>query len=174
MMIAKRSLFQFRGKFMRVFIVAARRSPVGAFGGTLKDTPPAELGAVVVKALLESLGERIQVDELIAGNVLAAGQGMNIARQIALKAGLPEAVPAYTVNKVCGSALKAVCLGASAITLGDADTVIAGGVESMSQAGFVNLSQRWGQKMGNVQSVDLMIQDRSEERRVGEECRYWW
>ena len=142
-----------------VYIVEAKRSAIGSFGGSLKDTPPAALGTTVVQGMMQQLPDELRVQELYAGNVLGAGHGMNIARQVLLGAGLPEAAPATTINNVCGSGLKAVCLAASAIQGGERDCVIAGGVESMSQTGFINLSQRWGQKMGPVSMQDLMVHD---------------
>lgn len=143
-----------------VYIVAAKRSPIGSFGGSLASLTPAQLGSQVARAVLAQVaGSNDSVGEVIVGNVLAAGHGMNIARQVSLGAGLPVEVPAYTVNKVCGSGLKAVTLGATAIASGEQESVLVGGVESMSQAGFVSLSSRWGAKMGHQQLVDLMIND---------------
>lgn len=142
-----------------VYIVAARRTAIGSFGGSLKDVSAANLGQICVKACLENLPEDLQVDEVITGNVLGAGQGMNLSRQISVGAGLSQAVPAYTINKVCGSGLKAVSLAATEVGSGNLDCVVAGGVENMSQAGFVSLTQRFGNKMGNATLVDLMIND---------------
>ncbi len=147
----------------KVFIVAATRSAIGNFGGTLIGTSPAELGRVVAQGALEkAFGARAEgatVDEVIVGNVLGAGHGMNIGRQVCLRSGLPVGVPAYTVNKVCGSGLKAITLGAQAIALGDAEAVLAGGVESMSQAPFTTLGARWGARLGHLSLNDAMIND---------------
>jgi acetyl-CoA C-acetyltransferase len=145
----------------RIFICAAGRSAIGGFGGSLIDMAPAELGAAVARGVLERAGakEAAELDEVVVGNVLAAGHGMNIARQVSLKAGVPVSVPAYTVNQVCGSGLKAVMLGASAIAAGDAGAVLAGGVESMSQAAFVSLGTRWGARLGHSELKDLLLSD---------------
>jgi acetyl-CoA C-acetyltransferase len=147
----------------KVFIVSATRSAIGNFGGTLIGTSPAELGRVVAQGALEktfgSRAEGATVDEVIVGNVLGAGHGMNIGRQVCLRSGLPVGVPAYTVNKVCGSGLKAITLGAQAIALGDAEAVLAGGVESMSQAPFTTLGARWGARLGHLSLNDAMIND---------------
>src|SRR5690606_27950907 len=128
--------------------VSALRTAVGKFGGTLAKTPAADLGAVVIKALLERSGVAgEQVGEVILGQVLQAGMGQNPARQAAIKGGLPHAVPAMTINKVCGSGLKAVMLAAQAIRDGDSEIVLAGGQESMSLAPHVLLGSRDGQRM---------------------------
>ena len=145
-----------------VFIVQACRTAIGSFGGALVHTSPQELGTTTVRTLLARAGlepSAATVDEVIFGNVLGAGHGMNIARQIAVHSGLSVATPAYTVNKVCGSGLKAVTLAATAIAAGDAETVLCGGVESMSQAAFASLSLRWGARMGTSEMKDLMISD---------------
>lgn len=144
----------------KVVITAALRSPIGAFGGSLKDVSAVELGVQLVKALLQqSRLEPHDVDELIFGNVLSAGLGQNISRQIALKAGIPAQVSAYTVNKLCGSGLKSVALGADAIRLNAAEIVICGGTESMSQAPYVQRNLRFGAKMGHVEVVDTLLND---------------
>jgi acetyl-CoA C-acetyltransferase len=143
-----------------IVIVAAARTAVGKFGGTLAKTPAAELGAVVIRALLERsalAGE--QIGEVILGQVLQAGTGQNPARQAAVKAGLPHGVPAMTINKVCGSGLKAVMLAAQAIRDGDSEIVIAGGQESMSMSPHVLNGSRDGQRMGDWKLVDSMIVD---------------
>ncbi len=143
-----------------VVIVSATRTAVGKFGGSLKDFGPGQLGSVVLKDALRRAGiEQSEVEEVIMGNVLSAGHGQNVARQAAIGAGIPEEVPSYCVNKVCGSGLKSVALGAQSIMLGDADVVLAGGVESMSQAPYALKKNRWGAKMGNDEVVDLMIHD---------------
>ncbi|MBX7144954.1 MAG: acetyl-CoA C-acetyltransferase [Oligoflexia bacterium] len=145
----------------KVYIASAVRTAIGSFGGSLTELAPAELGAHAARAALEqaNMKESPLVDEVIVGNVLGAGHGMNISRQVCLRAGLPVSTPAYTVNKVCGSGLKAISLGATEIAAGNYDCVLAGGVESMSQAAFVSLTQRWGARMGNSELKDLMLQD---------------
>jgi len=143
-----------------VVIVAAARTPVGSFGGTLSTVPASKLAATVIRALLEKTGiEPGQVDEVIIGQVLTAGAGMNPARQAAIHAGLPHSVPCLTINKVCGSGLKAVHLAAQAIKCGDADIVIAGGQESMSRAPHLLPDSRTGRKMGEWNMPDSMIID---------------
>jgi acetyl-CoA C-acetyltransferase len=141
-------------------IVAAARTAVGKFGGALAKTPATELGAAVIKSLLERAkldGE--QINEVILGQVLQAGTGQNPARQSVIKAGLPHAVPAMTINKVCGSGLKAVMLAAQAIRDGDSEIVIAGGQESMSMSPHVLPNSRDGQRMGDWKLIDTMITD---------------
>ena len=143
-----------------IVIVAAARTAVGKFGGTLAKTPASELGSIVIRELLKRAkltGD--QVDEVILGQVLQAGTGQNPARQAVIKAGLPHAVPAMTINKVCGSGLKAVMLAAQAIRDGDSEIVIAGGQESMSLAPHVLPASRDGQRMGDWKLVDSMIND---------------
>ena len=143
-----------------IVIVAAARTAVGKFGGALAKTPAPELGATVLKALLERArlsGE--QVGEVILGQVLQAGAGQNPARQALIKAGLPHAVPALTINAVCGSGLKAVMLAAQAVATGDSEIVVAGGQENMSLAPHVLPNSREGQRMGDWKLVDSMIND---------------
>lgn len=143
-----------------VVIVSAVRTAIGSFNGSLKDISASELGAVVIKSALEKAGVRAeQVDEVIMGNVLQAGLGQNPARQAALKAGLPTSVSAMTINKVCGSGLKAVHLATQAIIAGDAEIVVAGGMENMSQAPYLLKNARNGFKMGDQKLVDSMISD---------------
>ncbi len=143
-----------------VVIVSAVRSAIGSFLGSLKDVPATELGATVIKEALERAGvSPDSVDEVIMGNVLQAGLGQNPARQAALKAGLPETVSALTINKVCGSGLKAVHLARQAIVAGDADIIVAGGMENMSQAPFLLQNGREGFKMGDQKIIDSMITD---------------
>ena len=143
-----------------IVIVAAARTAVGKFGGTLAKTPAPELGATVIKALLERSGlAGAQISEVILGQVLTAGSGQNAARQAVVKAGLPLEVPAFTINKVCGSGLKAVMLAAQAIRDGDSEIVIAGGQENMSAAPHVLPNSRDGQRMGDWKLVDSMITD---------------
>ncbi|WP_020506577.1 acetyl-CoA C-acetyltransferase [Lamprocystis purpurea] len=143
-----------------IVIVAAARTAVGSFGGSLSTLTASELGATVLKALLDQTGVAPdQVDEVILGQVLTAGVGQNPARQTAIKAGLPHQVPAMTINKVCGSGLKAVQLAMQAIACGDAQIVIAGGQESMSQSAHILPRSRDGQRMGDWMMVDTMIVD---------------
>lgn len=141
-------------------IVDAARTAIGAFGGSLAAIPAHELGARVIKALLERNGLRgEEIDEVILGQVLTAGSGQNPARQAAMAAGLPKEVPSMTINKVCGSGLKAVSLAAQAIRCGDAEVIIAGGQENMSAAPHVLPKSRGGQKMGDWKLLDTMIVD---------------
>ena len=143
-----------------IVIVAAARTAVGKFGGTLAKTPATELGAAVIKSLLERTKlEGGQIDEVILGQVLTAGVGQNPARQAIIKSGLPNSVPGFTINKVCGSGLKAVMLAAQAIRDGDSEIVIAGGQESMSMSPHVLNNSREGQRMGDWKMVDTMIVD---------------
>ena len=141
-------------------IVAALRTAIGTFGGSLANVPAHELGALVIRALLERTGiDPAAVDEVIMGQVLTAGTGQNPARQAAMAAGLPHTTPALTINKVCGSGLKAVHLAAQAVRCGDADIIIAGGQENMSVAPHVLPKSRSGQKMGDWKMLDSMIVD---------------
>ena len=143
-----------------VVIVSAVRTALGSFGGGLKDVSAADLGATVVKEALNRAGLKgEQVDEVILGNVIQAGLGQNVARQVVVKAGLPVEVPATTINIVCGSGLKSVALAAQMIKAGDADVVVAGGMENMSQAPYLLKTSRWGQRMGDGKMVDSMIND---------------
>jgi acetyl-CoA C-acetyltransferase len=144
----------------QVAIVAAKRTAVGNFVGSLASVSADELGATVIRQLLADTGlSADQVSEVILGQVLTAGQGQNPARKATINAGLPETCPAMTINKVCGSGLKAVSLGVQAILLGDAEVVIAGGQENMSQSGHVLLGSRDGFRMGNASLVDTMLRD---------------
>ena len=144
----------------RVAIVSAKRTAIGSFGGSLKDIPAATLGAEVVKKSLEEINlSPTLVDEVIFGNVLGAGLGQNIARQIAIFAGIPQEKSAFVVNKVCGSGLKSVVLGAQSILLGDNDIVICGGVENMSAAPYYTKDARFGAKLGNFELEDSIIHD---------------
>jgi acetyl-CoA C-acetyltransferase len=143
-----------------VVIVSALRTAIGSFGGNFKNVPAVDLGAKVIKAILEETKiDPAEIDEVLMGNVLQAGLGQNPARQAAMKAGIPQEVPAMTINKVCGSGLKTVNLAAQAIKAGDGEVFIAGGMENMSQAPYVNNDLRWGKKMGNGEFVDVMIKD---------------
>lgn len=145
----------------KVFIVSAARTAIGKFGGTLKDVVPGELGTIAAKAAIERSASDVSahVDEVIIGNVLGAGYGMNIARQICLGASLPVTTPSYTINKVCGSGLKSVTLAAQAIASGENQMILAGGVENMSAANFIALGARWGNKLGHAGLIDLILQD---------------
>ena len=144
----------------RVAIVSAKRTAIGSFGGSLKDIPAATLGAEVVKKSLEEINlSSTLVDEVIFGNVLGAGLGQNIARQIAIFAGIPQEKSAFVVNKVCGSGLKSVVLGAQSILLGDNDIVVCGGVENMSAAPYYTKDARFGAKLGNFELEDSIIHD---------------
>ncbi len=143
-----------------VVILSACRTPIGTFGGALKDVSAVELGTLVVREALARAGVTAeQVDEVILGCILQAGQGMNPARQAAVRAGLPYEVPAHTVNKVCGSGLKAVMLATQAIRCGDAAVVVAGGTESMSRAPFLLPGARWGERLGHGKVLDHMLHE---------------
>ncbi|MDO4719659.1 MAG: acetyl-CoA C-acetyltransferase [Peptostreptococcaceae bacterium] len=143
-----------------VVIVSAVRTPIGSFGGSLAGVSAIELGTVAAKAAIEKAGIKPeQVDSAIIGNVLPAGLGQNIARQISVGAGLPVETNALSINKVCGSGLRAVSMAAQFIMLGDAEVVLVGGTESMSNAPFAANAMRWGARMGNTQMVDTMIND---------------
>ncbi|WP_454868252.1 acetyl-CoA C-acetyltransferase [Pseudomonas farris] len=143
-----------------VVIVAATRTAIGSFQGSLSAIPATELGAAVIRRLLEQTGiDAAQIDEVILGQVLSAGSGQNPARQTAIKAGLPHTTPALTLNKVCGSGLKAVQLAVQAIRCGDAELVIAGGQENMSLAPYVLPKARTGLRLGHAQLQDSVIQD---------------
>src|SRR3989338_6009946 len=143
-----------------VVIVGACRTPVGSFQGSLSALTAPKLGAIVIKEALRRAGaQAADVDEVIMGNVLTAGEGQAPARQAALFAGLPYSVECMTINKVCGSGLKAVMLAAQAIQLGDADVIVAGGMESMSNAPYLLEKGRTGFRLGNAEVVDSMIKD---------------
>ncbi|HWV91162.1 MAG TPA: acetyl-CoA C-acyltransferase, partial [Burkholderiales bacterium] len=143
-----------------IYIVGAARTPIGKFGGSLAKTPASDLGALVIRKVLERAGVKPeQVSEVIMGQVLAAGVGQNPARQAAMKAGLPEMIPSMTINKVCGSGLKAAMLGAQAIANGDSDIVVAGGQESMSLSPHALMGSRDGFRMGDAKMIDTMIVD---------------
>ncbi|MGB4594548.1 MAG: acetyl-CoA C-acetyltransferase [Anaerolineaceae bacterium] len=143
-----------------VVIVSACRTAIGNFMGTIGDITPGRLGAVVVREAVRRAGiQPSQIDEVIMGNILPAGMGQGIARQSAIWGGIPDSVPAFTVNKLCGSGMKAAMLATQAIKLGDAETIIAGGVESMSTAPYAIMNARKGLRMGHGQIIDTMIQD---------------
>ncbi len=141
-------------------IVSLVRTAVGSFGGSLKDVSAVDLGITVVKEVLNRAGVKPeQVENVVLGQVLQAGQGQNGARQVAMGSGIPQEVPAMTVNKVCGSGLRTVSLAAQMVRAGDADCVVAGGMESMSQAPYLFPGGRWGARMGHAQMIDSMIKD---------------
>jgi acetyl-CoA C-acetyltransferase len=143
-----------------VVIVAIARTPIGSFQGALAGIPAPKLGAIAIQGALTRAGLKAdQVSEVIMGNVLTAGEGQAPARQAAIYAGIPNTVPALTINKVCGSGMKAVMLGAQSILLGDSDVVVAGGMENMSQAPYLVPNARAGFRMGNQQFIDSMISD---------------
>lgn len=141
-----------------VYIVEAKRTPIGRFGGGLKDLNATELGVALGEAVLAK-ELRPHIQQVILGQVLQAGAGMNVARQIGLKLGLPQEVPAFTVNMACGSSLKAVALAAEAIRAGESDLILAGGVESMSRAPHYAMDLRWGKKLGDSSLRDAMFVD---------------
>ncbi len=143
-----------------VVIVGAARTPIGSFGGSLKSVPTRTLGAIAVKEAIKRAGLKPeQVDEVILGCVLQGALGQNVARQIAMDAGIPKEVPSMTLNKVCGSGLRSVSLAAQIIKAGDADIIVAGGAENMSMTGYAIPSARWGARMNNTQMVDMMVND---------------
>ena len=143
-----------------IVIASACRTAIGTFGGTLKDVPAAELGAIVVKEAVKRAGIKPEmVDEVIFGNVLQAGLGQNVARQVTLKAGLPIETTAMTINIVCGSGLKSVALAANQILAGESEIVVCGGTENMSAAPYAIPSARWGARMNNSKMIDVMVND---------------
>ncbi|MDR0886328.1 MAG: acetyl-CoA C-acetyltransferase [Clostridiales Family XIII bacterium] len=143
-----------------VVIVGAARTPVGSYGGSLKTVSAVQLGAVAVKEALARAGvDPASVDEVILGNVLQGGLGQNVARQVSIAAGIPDTVPSMTLNKVCGSGLRTVSLAAQIIKAGDADIIVTGGTENMSQTGYVSKDARWGARMGDTKFIDMMVHD---------------
>lgn len=141
-------------------IVSAVRTPIGSYGGAFKDVSAVDLGVAAVKEALKRANVNPEmVDEVIFGNVLQAGLGQNVARQVSIGAGIPEYVTSFSVNKVCGSGLKTVALAAQAIKAGDADIIVVGGTENMSQAPYLLKNHRWGQRMGNGEVIDYMVED---------------
>jgi acetyl-CoA C-acetyltransferase len=145
---------------MDIVIASIVRTPVGSYGGTLKSTPVVQLGSIVIKEALSRAGvEPGQVDEVLMGCVLQTGQGQNVARQAAIHAGLPIGSTAFTFNQVCGSGLRTVGLAASLIKAGEADIIVAGGMENMSMAPYAMDKARWGARMGHAELTDLMIKD---------------
>ncbi|WP_413222760.1 acetyl-CoA C-acetyltransferase [Staphylococcus aureus] len=144
----------------RVVLAAAYRTPIGVFGGAFKDVPAYDLGATLIEHIIKETGlNPSEIDEVIIGNVLQAGQGQNPARIAAMKGGLPETVPAFTVNKVCGSGLKSIQLAYQSIETGENDIVLAGGMENMSQSPMLVNNSRFGFKMGHQSMVDSMVYD---------------
>ncbi len=144
----------------RPVIICAKRTPIGNFGGVFKDISAVQLGVIAAKAVLEESGIKPDmVEEVIIGNVCGVGLGQNVARQISIGSGIPESVSAFTVNKVCGSGMKAIALAAASIALGEADIILAGGAENMSQIPYILPDARWGARMGNKTMVDPMVQD---------------
>ncbi|MFY9115245.1 MAG: acetyl-CoA C-acetyltransferase [Dethiobacteria bacterium] len=144
----------------KVYVIGAVRTPVGSFGGALKDVPAVELGSIVIEEAIKRAGlDKEDVDEVIMGHVLQAGLGQSSGRQAAVKAGLPVEVPALTINKVCGSGLKAINLGAQSIMHGDTGIVVAGGMENMSLSPYLVPAARWGGRMGHMVMQDSMILD---------------
>lgn len=144
----------------KAVIVSAARTAIGSFGGALRDVPATELGRVVIESAIERAGiDPSDVEEVIMGNVLQAGVGMNPARQAAIAGGIHDSVPSFTVNKVCGSGLKTVALAAQAIAAGDDDLIVAGGMESMSRAPYLLKKARWGYRLGSDEIVDSMLSE---------------
>ena len=144
----------------QVIVISAKRSPIGNFGGVFKDISAVQLGVNTLQAMFKETDLKPElIDEVIIGNVCGAGLGQNVARQIAIHSGIPDTVPAYTVNKVCGSGMKAVSLAALMIGSGEADIIVAGGTENMSQIPYALKDARWGARMGDKEMVDLMIRD---------------
>ncbi len=146
---------------MRIYMIGAKRTAIGVFGGSLKDIPATKLGSIAVRSAMDQARvDPKEVNEVVMGNVLLAGEGMGPARQASIYAGIPVEVPAFTVNMVCGSGMKAIMVGATDIFAGSADLVVAGGMESMSQAPFLlNYKTRFGAKFGNMEVVDHMVYD---------------
>ena len=143
-----------------VVVVSAVRTAVGTFGGSLRDVPAVELGSIVIKAALERAAlEPEEVEEVLMGCVLQGGLGQSVARQAAIKAGIPAEIPSTTVNKVCGSGLKTITAAATAIRAGEADIIVAGGTENMSATAYALPGARWGLRMGDTGMVDMMIKD---------------
>ena len=143
-----------------VVIVGAARTPIGSFGGALKTVPARTLGAIAVKEAIKRAGVKPEdIDEVIMGTVLQGGLGQNVARQISMDAGIPKEVPSMTLNKVCGSGLRAVSLAAQIIKAGDADILVAGGADNMSATAYAMPAARWGARMNNAPMVDMMVND---------------
>jgi acetyl-CoA C-acetyltransferase len=144
----------------RALIISGARTAIGSLGGVLRDIPVTELGRVTIESAIERAGiDKADIDEVIMGNVLQAGAGMNPARQSAIAAGIPDFVPSFTVNKVCGSGLKAAALAAQSIAAGDGELIVAGGMESMSGAPYLLKKARWGYRLGNEQIIDSVLSE---------------
>jgi acetyl-CoA C-acetyltransferase len=144
----------------RALIISGARTAIGSLGGALRDIPVTELGRVTIESAIERAGiDKADIDEVIMGNVLQAGAGMNPARQSAIAAGIPDFVPSFTVNKVCGSGLKAAALAAQSIAAGDGELIVAGGMESMSGAPYLLKKARWGYRLGNEQIIDSVLSE---------------
>lgn len=145
---------------MNAYIVSAARTAIGSYGGTLKDVSAAELGATAVKAAIARAGvDASIIDEVLMGQVLQGGCGQNIARQAMIGAGMPIEIPAMTINKVCGSSMRAISLASQMIRSGEVSSLIAGGTESMSNAPYISKNVRWGARMGDIKMVDMMVYD---------------
>ena len=145
---------------MNVYIVSAARTAIGTYGGTLKDVHSSQLGIAAAKGAIERAGIDVkEIDETLFGQVLQGGVGQNVARQVALGAGLPIETPAMTINKVCGSSMRALSLAAQIIKSGDDKLILAGGCESMSGAPYISRNMRWGARMNDVKMVDMMVYD---------------
>lgn len=144
---------------MEAYIVGGVRTAIGRFNGSLTSLNAVDLGSEVIKELIKRTSVMAEVDEVIMGNVLQAGLGQNPARQAAIRAGLPENIPAFAINKVCGSGLKSVALAGQAIASGEANMIVAGGMEHMTSAPYVVQSARWGQRLGNAEMIDTLIKD---------------
>ena len=143
-----------------IYVVSCCRTAIGSYGGSLKDVSAVEFGAITVKEALKRGNVAPEtVDEVVFGNVLAAGQGQNVARQVAVKAGIPYAAPAFTLNMLCGSGMKAVIEGARSIVAGEADIIVAGGTENMSSVPYLLSDERWGARMGDKKVVDSLLRD---------------
>ncbi|MBM7836932.1 acetyl-CoA C-acetyltransferase [Alkalihalobacillus xiaoxiensis] len=143
-----------------VVIVSAARTPIGRFGGQFASVSAVELGVIAAKEAIKRAGiDPAEINEVLIGNILSAGLGQNVARQVAIHAGLPEETPALTVNKLCGSGLRTVIMAAQFIALGDGDVILAGGTESMTNAPYLLPNQRFGKKMGNAEVIDSMVHD---------------
>jgi len=144
----------------KALIISGARTAIGSLGGALRDVPVTVLGRVTIESAIERAGiDKADIDEAIMGNVLQAGAGMNSARQSAIAAGIPEFVPSFTVNKVCGSGLKAAALAAQSIAAGDGELIVAGGMESMSGAPYLLKKARWGYRLGNEQIIDSVLSE---------------
>src|SRR5580704_4843840 len=149
-----------RRPLQAVYMLSAARTPIGKFGGSLASLTAADMGVVAAKAAMERAGiQSEQVEETIFGNARQAGGGPNVARQISIRSGVPQEVPAFTVNKACASGLKSIALAYQAIVLGDASCILAGGTESMSRVPYLLDQARWGYRLGNQELVDGMYRD---------------